>query len=114
MLEMLVRLCEDGVLVDLRRESLDDAVLRGFIAAATLDFVALAVVDDQCHFDGMTILRTEDVTFLEWGGHCPTRVGAALARVTRLTYCSQAYQLLKLGERDRICWCCGARNNVSS
>ncbi len=67
----------NGSLVDLKRESLEGNSLRGFVAATSADFLALSLIDDQCHFDGACVLRTEDVTFVRWD----TDVLKAWARV---------------------------------
>jgi predicted RNA-binding protein len=66
-LETLTLLSREGKLVDLKRESMDHNALRGFVATVSTDFVVVSVVDDQCHFNGATVLRTEDVTFVRWG-----------------------------------------------
>jgi len=62
----LNHLQREGGLVDLKRERIESHTLRGFVTAVSADLVAMGVVNDECHFDGVTIVRTEDITFLRW------------------------------------------------
>ena len=64
MWDALSQIQNEGSLIDLRRESVDDRFLRGFVAATSADFVVFSLVGEQCHFDGACVLRMEDVTFL--------------------------------------------------
>jgi hypothetical protein len=64
--ETLHRIQQDGLLVDLRRESLDSLTLRCFVTALSADFAVLSRVNDNCEFDGVIVIRTEDVTFARW------------------------------------------------
>ena len=67
MWETLNRIQQQGVLVDLYRERFAAAQLRGFVSAATSEFVLLALIDSTCTFDGAVLLRTEDITEARWG-----------------------------------------------
>jgi len=82
MWDLLDRLRQEGVLVELKREDIDeDETFRGFVAAVSADFVVLSVVDPDCDFDGSTLLQTDDVTLLKWG----TQALEARTRVLRET-----------------------------
>lgn len=64
--EALSRVHEEGSLVDLRRDDIPGGTIRGFLAAVSAEFVVVSEVDDQCHFDGTTVLRKEDITLMRW------------------------------------------------
>ena len=52
-------------LADIKRDSIGDGI-RCFVTGLSTDFAALSVVSDECHFDGTSIIRTEDVSLVLW------------------------------------------------
>jgi len=67
MYDTLHQLQQDGALVDLRRDDVDGSSIRCFVTALTADFAVLAIVDDSCEFNGVSVVRTDDVSFVRWG-----------------------------------------------
>lgn len=66
MWETLHRLQQEGTLLDLKREALDPSTLRCFVTALSADFAVLSRVNDSCEFDGVTVVRTDDINFVRW------------------------------------------------
>ena len=64
MWETLNQLQRDGTLVDLKLYSTS---LYCFVSRVSADFAVLSVVTNKCEFDGIAIVRTEDVCGARWG-----------------------------------------------
>ena len=67
MLEILNQARENGYLVDLKRERIEGRSIRAFVTAVTPELVALSIVDDECNFNGTSVVEVDDVTFASWG-----------------------------------------------
>ena len=65
--DVLKTLQGERVIVDVRRDELGGADIRGFVAGVSDDLVLIAVVGDHIERDGFTILERSDITFLRWG-----------------------------------------------
>ena len=63
MWDTLSQVESEGSLIDLKREAIDGNSSRGFVAAVSADFIVLSLVDDECNFNGTSVLRMEDVSF---------------------------------------------------
>lgn len=53
--------------MDVRREHISGATDNAFVSAIGRDLTVLSMVSDNCAFDGVWIVRTEDITYLRWG-----------------------------------------------
>ena len=66
MLATLNQLHQDGRLAALKREKIDSDSIRGFVSAVSTDLVVISIVDSHCNFDGIVVIRVEDVTYASW------------------------------------------------
>ena len=66
-LEQLNALVDSGSLVDIRRDDLDVSDIRGVVLAVSPSLVLISLVNDLVSFDGFSVIRLEDVSFLRWG-----------------------------------------------
>ena len=65
--ELLNELIGAGSLVDIRRDDLEVADLRGFVLAVSAKLVLIGVVGDDIQHDGYTIIEQDEITFFRWG-----------------------------------------------
>ncbi len=63
--ELIVR----QALVDVHREHMSDSFISGAIIEVSDHFLYLRRFDDEGRYDGLSILRKDDVTRLAWGGN---------------------------------------------
>ncbi len=73
--ELIVR----QAMVDVHREHLSDGYVSGAIIEMSYSYLYLRRFDDEGRYDGLSVLRKDDVTRLAWGG----REREAITRLIR-------------------------------
>lgn len=63
--ELIVR----QAIVDVHREQLSDSYVSGAVIEVSYSFVYLRRYDDEGRYDGLSVLRKDDVTRMAWAGN---------------------------------------------
>jgi hypothetical protein len=72
---------EKGYLVDIYRDHFDEETLFGNINAFSQDYLYMTIYNDEGEYNGVSIIRKNDVTRIRWGG----LVRDSIARLVKRT-----------------------------